>query len=102
MAARKLLTPMLKAAAPRVAAHTRAMATKVEDVKLKDLPAYAQQVVNDPKTRSAYEVSTTLPHPVTHARASGCRTGAHAGQGPNGAELRAIVATRILRNFSIV
>ena len=69
MAAR-LLTPVLKAAAPRVAAHTRAMATKVEDVKLKDLPAYAQQVVNDPKTRTAYEVSNPPPAPP-HAPRSG-------------------------------
>uniref|UniRef100_A0A7S0TTS2 ATP synthase subunit f, mitochondrial n=1 Tax=Hemiselmis andersenii TaxID=464988 RepID=A0A7S0TTS2_HEMAN len=55
MAARRLLQPVIKAAAPRLAAHTRAMSGKIDDVKIKDIPAYVNQVANDPKTRTSWE-----------------------------------------------
>ena len=75
MAAR-LLAPAVRAAIPRVAASTRAMATKVEDVKLKDLPAYAQQVMKDPKTRTALEVT---PSPLSSAELASLCASAGAG-----------------------
>mmetsp|Transcript_1288 Transcript_1288/g.2802 ORF Transcript_1288/g.2802 Transcript_1288/m.2802 type:complete len:104 (-) Transcript_1288:333-644(-) len=55
MAARRLLTPVIKAAAPRLAAHTRAMATNIDDVKVKDIPGMVAKAASDPEVRTAFE-----------------------------------------------
>jgi hypothetical protein len=53
----RFITPVARSALPAMRAQCRNMATKVDDVKIKDLPAYASAVAKDPQTRSAFEVS---------------------------------------------
>jgi hypothetical protein len=56
----RLLAPAARTALPAMRAQGRRMTTKVDDMRLKDLPGHASSLAKDPQTQGALKVELYL------------------------------------------